>query len=283
MKILVTGSKGQLGSELKALSQNFKQLKFLFTDVEELDICSKEAVDSFFEANSIDFVINCAGYTAVDKAEEESDLAFEINAKSLEFLSQACKIHNACLIHISTDYVFDGLSEIAYLETDTPAPNSVYGHSKLAGEQAIDKYAKNAVIFRTSWLYSAYGNNFVKTMLRLASERDELGIIDDQIGSPTYAKDLAATILNIISNYKPNGVDYYNYSNEGVCSWFEFASAIFELKKITIKINPIETKDYPTAAARPAYSLLDKSKIKNIYNINIPNWKTSLGNCLKLL
>lgn len=283
MKILVTGSKGQLGSELKALSQNFKQLKFLFTDVEELDICSKEAVDSFFEANSIDFVINCAGYTAVDKAEEESDLAFKINAKSLEFLSQACKIHNACLIHISTDYVFDGLSEIAYLETDTPAPNSVYGHSKLAGEQAIDKYAKNAVIFRTSWLYSAYGNNFVKTMLRLASERDELGIIDDQIGSPTYAKDLAATILNIISNYKPNGVDYYNYSNEGVCSWFEFASAIFELKKITIKINPIETKDYPTAAARPAYSLLDKSKIKNIYNINIPNWKTSLGNCLKLL
>lgn len=283
MQILVTGSNGQLGNELKVLSQKFNEIQFIFTDIQELDICSKDAVNSFFEANSIDFVINCAAYTAVDKAEEESDLAFKINAQSLEILAQACTKHQACLIHISTDYVFDGLSKLPYVETDLPAPNSVYGHSKLAGEQAIEKYAKNAVIIRTSWLYSAYGNNFVKTMLRLASERDEIGVVSDQIGSPTYAMDLAEAILQIVSNYNPNGIDYFHYSNEGVCSWFEFAQLIFKLKDFKIKVNPLETKDYPTDAARPAYSLLDKSKIKKIYNINIPNWKDSVEECLKLL
>lgn len=283
MQILVTGSNGQLGSELKALSQNFNEIQFLFTDIQELDICSKDSVNSFFETNSFDFVINCAAYTAVDKAEEEAEFAVMINSTAVEILAQACKKHNAVLIQISTDYVFDGLSQIPYVESDKPAPNSVYGHSKLAGEQAIEKYANNAVIIRTSWLYSAYGGNFVKTMLRLASERDELGIVSDQIGSPTYAKDLAEAILQIVNSYTPNGIDYFHYSNEGICSWYEFAKAIFDLKSINIRINPIETKDYPTPAARPAYSLLDKSKIKKIYNINIPNWKDSLEECLKLL
>lgn len=283
MQILVTGSNGQLGSELKVLSHKLKEIQFIFTDIQELDICSKESVNLFFESNYIDFVINCAAYTAVDKAEKESELAIKINAKSLEIMAQACHRYASCLIHISTDYVFDGLSKLPYLETDLPAPNSVYGHSKLAGEQAINKYANNAVIIRTSWLYSAYGANFVKTMLRLAKERDELGVVCDQIGSPTYAKDLAETILQIIKTYKSNGVDYFHFSNEGNCSWYEFACKIFKLKGIKIKVNPIETKDFPTPAARPAYSLLDKSKIKKIYKISIPNWETSLEDCLKLL
>jgi dTDP-4-dehydrorhamnose reductase len=283
MNILVTGSKGQLGSELSELSVNHSQLNFFFTDVDELDICDSEKLESFLMDNNISYIINCAAYTAVDKAESEKELAFKVNAEAVKVLSRSSTKHNAPLIHISTDYVFDGKSGIPYTEDDPTEPNSVYGHSKLAGEKAIEDYASNAIIIRTAWLYSSYGSNFVKTMIRLGNERDNLGVVADQIGSPTYAKDLAKAILTIIDAKPPKGVHYYHYSNEGSCSWFEFAEEIFKQKNIKVNLKALETKDYPTPANRPSFSLLDKTKIKTDFDVYIPDWKESLSKCLKKL
>lgn len=283
--ILVTGANGQLGTAIKQLSKKNKDLSFIFTDVDELDITSLDALDSFFQENTVDYIVNCAAYTAVDKAETDTETAHLLNAMApLNLLKQA-EQHNAKLIHISTDYVFDGLGFRPYTETDKPHPQSAYGQTKLHGETNIS-YSPNVIIIRTSWLYSTTGNNFVKTVLRLASERDKLTIVSDQIGTPTFAGDLAEMILEIITQsvknkFFANGI--YHYSNEGVCSWYDFAKAILEIKKIKIPVLPIRTEDFPTPAPRPFYSVLDKTKIKNSFNLIIPHWRDSLADCLSKL
>ncbi len=277
--ILITGANGQLGSEIKYLSQ-FHNLSFLFTDIDELDIIRIDDVRVFFSSQKIDYVVNCAAYTEVDKAEEEKELAELVNHTAAQNLAIISKEFKAKLIHISTDFVFDGNSSIPYTEKDKTNPISVYGTTKLAGEKAVLKYGGEIIILRTSWLYSSYGNNFVKTILRLSKERDSLGIVSDQIGTPTYARDLAETILHIIhSGNFQHGI--YHYSNEGTASWYDFAKAIVEMAGLKCKIYPIETSQYPTPAKRPSFSLLNKSKIKSVYNINIPDWKKSLEKWIK--
>ena len=239
---------------------------------------------SYFKSNTFNLVINCAAYTAVDKAEDEEELAFKVNAEGTKNLLEACEPVGAKFIHYSTDYVFDGSSKEPYTELDTPNPNSVYGASKLKGEEYILANQKvKSIILRTSWVYSSYGNNFVKTMIRLGSEREELGVVADQIGSPTYAKDLAKDTLSILNkeNYNWSQGDVFHYSNNGSCSWFEFARTIFELTNITIQLNQLKTEDYPTKASRPKYSLLDKSKFESTFNIQIRDWKSSLLDMLK--
>ena len=279
--ILVTGANGQLGSEIKELSQNYKYNIF-FTDVKLLDISNKKAIEDFIKQNSIDTIINCAAYTAVDKAEEEKELADKINHIAVKNLAEVSKEFDISLVHISTDYVFNGLSYRPYKESDKTEPQSVYGSTKLMGEEAmIDISPKNSIIIRTSWLYSTFGANFVKTMLIVGRERESLNVIFDQIGTPTYAKDLADTILNILPKLNNKDVEIYHYSNEGVCSWFDFAKAIFELEGMDIKVNPILSEAYPTPAKRPYYSVLDKSKIKKNFDIEISYWKNSLIDCLK--
>jgi len=278
--ILVTGSKGQLGNAIKKISSKLINSNFFFTDIEELDITSYDQIGKFIQKNKINIVINCAAYTAVDQAETDREKAFLINVTAVEYLSIQAKANNATLIHISTDYVFDGTSHIPYKETDIPDPKSYYGLTKYEAEQKIEQFAENAIIIRTSWLYSEYGNNFVKTMIRLGNEKESLNVINDQFGSPTYAADLADTIINL-TQVRIKGITFYNYSNEGSCTWYEFAKAIMELKKINCVVNPITTEEYPTAAVRPKYSLLDKSKIKKELNIEIPFWKESLKTCLK--
>jgi dTDP-4-dehydrorhamnose reductase len=280
MKILVTGSNGQLGNGLRELSDKYLGFKFLYTDLKELDIASEAGVNDLFNEFMPDAVINCAAYTAVDKAESEKNTAFLINSKAVEFLSKASARCGSFMVHISTDYIFDGKSYSPYFETDNPNPLSVYGKSKYAGELAILNYAAKALIIRTSWLYSEYGNNFVKTIRKLAKERDSLNVVYDQIGTPTYARDLAETILNILpKTISSSGVQIFNYSNEGVASWYDFAKAIVDLSGIKCKINPIRTTDYPQAAVRPFYSVLDKSKIKAKFSIEIPHWSDSLKEC----
>ncbi|PKP34146.1 MAG: dTDP-4-dehydrorhamnose reductase [Bacteroidetes bacterium HGW-Bacteroidetes-17] len=278
--ILVTGSNGQLGNAIKKISSKLINYNFLFTDIEELDITSYEQIGKFIHKNKINIVINCAAYTAVDQAETDREKAFLINVTAVEYLSIQAKANNATLIHISTDYVFDGSSQIPYKETDLPDPKSYYGLTKYEAEQKIAQFAENAIIIRTSWLHSEYGHNFVKTMIRLGYERESLNIINDQFGSPTYAADLADTIIKL-TQATIKGIIFYNYSNEGSCTWYEFAKAIMELKKINCVVNPITTEEYPTAAVRPKYSLLDKSKIKKELDIEIPFWKESLKTCLK--
>ena len=279
--ILVTGANGQLGSEIKELSDNQRN-NYFFTDRNELDITRKEAIENFCIENNIDVIINCAAYTAVDKAEEDEVTADEINHLAVKYLAQISKAKNIKLIHISTDYVFDGKNFKPYDETDETNANSIYGQTKLDGEKALQKInPEKSIIIRTSWVYSAFGNNFVKTMLRLGKERNELGVIFDQVGTPTYAKDLAKTILESIPQLHNKNVEIYNYSNEGVCSWYDFAKAIFEISGIQCEVTPIETVEYPTPAARPYYSLLNKSKIKKEYNITIPYWRDSLKECLE--
>jgi len=282
MNILVTGSNGQLGSEIKSLSKNYPY-KFFFTDKNELDISKKEDVSKFIEENNIDLIINCAAYTAVDKAEEEQELADLINYKAVKYLAKIAKDNNIVLIHISTDYVFDGKNYRPYKEDDKTNPQGVYGLTKLKGEKAFIEEGANGIIIRASWVYSSFGHNFVKTMLRL-KDKKELSVVFDQVGTPTYAKDLARVILEIIKNelnkLKGKKAEIYHYSNEGVCSWYDFAKAIFEIKNIHINVNPIETKDYPTPAKRPHYSVLNKSKIKNEFNIKIPYWRESLEKML---
>ena len=286
MNVLVTGANGQLGSELQYLINQEHGLnnKFFFTDKDKLDVTKKEEIEKFVKENNINLIINCAAYTVVDKAEEEKELANLINHKAVKYLAEISTENDITLIHISTDYVFDGKNYKPYKEDDKTNPQGIYGFTKLKGEEAFINSNTRGIIIRTSWVYSNFGHNFVKTMLRL-KDRKELSIVFDQIGTPTYARDLAKAILEIIDkNYeKLNNfkAEIFHYSNEGVCSWYDFAKAIFDMKGINIKINPIETKDYPTPAKRPYYSVLDKSKIKKELDIKIPYWRESLKICLK--
>jgi len=282
--ILVTGGNGQLGSELKDFSKNYPKYNFYFTDVQELDITNEEAVKVFIEKNRIHIIINCAAYTAVDKAESDYELSDKINHLAVKNFAEIAIKKKIQLIHVSTDYVFDGTNYKPYVETDIPNPQSVYGTTKLAGETAMQLIApRNSIIIRTSWVYSSYGNNFVKTILRLGKEREELGVIFDQVGAPTYARDLANTILEIIPQIKNDTVEVFHYSNEGVCSWYDFSKIIFGIKKVNIKVNAITTDKYPTAAKRPFYSVLNKRKIKETYKVKIPFWKDSLELCIEKL
>ncbi len=275
--ILITGGNGQLGSELAEIAPNYPYYNFLFTDDKDLDITNHNAVAAFVKINNITVIINCAAYTAVDKAESEPELADAINHLAVANLAQIAKENNIKLIHISTDYVFDGTNYKPYVESDTPNPQSVYGKTKLDGELAMQKInPSNSIIIRTSWVYSKFGNNFVKTMLRLAKIKDEISVVSDQIGSPTNAKDLAEVILTILPKINNNTVEVFHYSNEGVCSWYDFAKAIFKIKGITIKVNPICSAQYPTSVDRPFYSVLNKNKVKIMYHIKIPHWNTSI-------
>ena len=283
-RVLVTGSRGQLGSEINYLSLNDKLNIFFFTDKSELDISDEDSVDSFVAQNEITAIVNCAAYTRVDAAEDNPELCDNINHKAVYILGVIAKKYNCKLIHISTDYVFDGTAHEPYREDDQVNPISIYGKTKLAGEKVLRSLElKNSVIFRTSWVYSSYGNNFVKTMLKLAETRSELNVIFDQIGTPTYARDLAQTILNILEELESETTETYHFSNEGVCSWFDFAKAIFEISGVDIKVGAIQGADYPTKASRPFYSVLNKSKIKKEFNIEIPYWKDSLKKCIKNL
>ena len=282
MNVLVTGANGQLGSEIRSISASYEAYSFFFCASKELNICDHKEVSNFIEANEIDTIINCAAYTAVDKAEGNLELADAVNHQAVANLAKIAVAKTIRLIHISTDYVFDGTNHQPYTESDTTNPQSVYGVTKLAGEKAmLTANPPNSIIIRTSWVYSNFGNNFVKTMLRLSQEKDQLGIIVDQIGTPTYAEDLAKSILAILPQLNAQTVEIYNYSNEGVCSWYDFAKAIFEIKGISIKVKPIESTEYPTPAKRPFYSVLNKRKIKDHFELVIPNWKEALKHSLK--
>lgn len=281
--VLITGTNGQVGSEIKILSNDYNY-NFFFTTRDTLDITNSNEIKSFIESNKINTIINCSAYTAVDKAETDISNADLVNRKAVKKLAKISEEKNIKLVHISTDYVFDGTNHKPYCEQYQTNPKSVYGSSKLAGENEMIKInPKNSIIIRTSWVYSSFGNNFVKTMIRLGREKDELGVIFDQIGTPTYAQDLAKVILDIIPKITNNKVEIYNYSNEGVLSWYDFAKEIMKMAKIDCTINAIETYQYPTPANRPHYSLLNKSKIKNEFNIAIPFWKDSLDKCLRIL
>lgn len=284
-KILITGSNGQLGSEIRGLAASYPDFRFMYTDVDELDLTNRNAIHDMFAREHFDVCVNCAAYTAVDKAEDDRDLALLINATAVEYLARECAAHHVVLVHVSTDYVFDGTHHQPYVETDEPSPNSYYGVTKLAGEKAVQQFAETAVILRTAWLYSAFGNNFVKTMLRLGKERDSLGVVVDQIGTPTYAGDLAKAILDLVANDKIENqkIELYHYSNEGVISWYDFAKAIMREAGVDCQVNAIESKDFPAKANRPFYSVLNKAKIKNKANIKVPYWLDSLNIVLKQL
>ena len=275
--ILVTGGKGQLGSELKEIAPNYQDYNFLFTDVKDLDITNHAVVAAFIEIYNINIIINCAAYTAVDKAESEPELADAINHLAVANFAQIAKEKNIKLIHISTDYVFDGTNYKPYIETDTPNPQSVYGQTKLDGELAIQAVnPSNSIIIRTSWVYSNFGSNFVKTMLRLGKEHEKINVVSDQVGSPTYAGDLAKVILKILPTIKNEQVAIYHFANSGTCSWSEFAKAIFEIKGLKVMVHPILTSQYPTIAKRPKYSVLGTDKILMGFGICIPTWRDSL-------
>ena len=282
-RVLITGSKGQLGSEIKALSDQY-DYHFFFADRHTLDITNEANIRQYIQTHQIDTIINCAAYTAVDKAETEQELADAINHLAVKTLAQIAKAQNIKLIHISTDYVFDGQNFKPYTEEDPTDPKGVYGNTKCDGEKALLAInPASSIIIRTSWVYSSFGANFVKTMIRLGKEKESLGVIFDQVGTPTYARDLAQTILDILPNIKNEHVEMYHYSNEGVLSWYDFAKEIMRMAKLSCTINPIETKEYPTPASRPHYSLLNKSKIKRDFGIIIPYWKDSLDQCLRSL
>lgn len=282
MNILITGCNGQLGNELQLLEKNYSEHTFFNTDVHELDITNAEAIDKFVSSNNIDIIINCAAYTAVDKAESNKELCQVLNADAPAYLAKAISKRNGWMIQVSTDYVFDGTKNTPYVETDSPCPNSVYGSTKLDGEKAVEQACKNIMIIRTAWLYSSFGNNFVKTMMRLGKEKDELNVIFDQIGTPTYARDLAVAIMTAVEKGIVPGI--YHFSNEGVISWYDFTKAIHRLSGITsCHVRPIHTEEYPTAATRPHYSVLDKTKIKKTYGIEIPYWEDSLAECINIL
>ena len=282
MNILITGCNGQLGNEMQLLEEKNPQHTFFNTDVSELDITDQSAINEFVNSNKIDGIVNCAAYTAVDKAESNKQLCKLLNTEAPGFLAEAIEKRYGWIIQISTDYVFDGTKHTPYVETDKPRPNSVYGSTKLLGETEVAKHCKNAMIIRTAWLYSIYGNNFVKTMIRLGEEKSQLGVIFDQIGTPTYAGDLANVIMVAINKGVYPGV--YHFSNEGVISWFDFTKAIHRIAGIkSCNVKPLHTKEYPTPAARPAYSVLDKTKIKETYGIEIPYWEDSLKECVERL
>ena len=282
MRILVTGSNGQLGSEMVALQAQQTHHQWFNLDINELDITDKNAVEQFVVNNKIDGIINCAAYTNVDKAEEDVALCYKVNRDAPQYLAQAIEKVGGFIIHISTDYVFDGTNNIPYTEQDKPNPVTIYGKSKIEGEQYVCESCKQHIIIRTAWVYSSYGKNFVKTMIKLGKEKPSLGVIFDQIGSPTYARDMAKAIITIVNQGIIPGI--YNFSNEGVISWYDFTKHIHQLANITsCEVAPIHTADYPTLAQRPHFSVLDKTKIKNTYNIEIPYWRDSLEECIQLL
>lgn len=282
MNILITGCNGQLGNEMQLLERENPQHKWYNTDVDELDITNQAAIESYVANHDINGIVNCAAYTAVDKAESNKQLCTALNTEAPAYLAMAMEKRNGWLIQISTDYVFDGTKHTPYTETDTPCPDSVYGSTKLAGELAVQKLCRRTMIIRTAWLYSTFGNNFVKTMIRLGQEKDRLGVIFDQIGTPTYAHDLAVAILTAIEQGVEPGV--YHFSNEGVISWYDFTKAIHRIAGITnCDVAPLHTSEYPTPAKRPAYSVLDKTKIKETFHLTIPYWEESLEKCIKQL
>ena len=282
MNILITGCNGQLGNEMQLLEREYPQHNWFNTDVQELDITDQLAINQFVAEHQIDGVVNCAAYTAVDKAEDNKELCTTLNTVAPSYLAAAVDKRGGWMIQISTDYVFDGTKHTPYVETDTPCPNSVYGSTKLAGEIGVTKFCKRSMIVRTAWLYSTFGNNFVKTMIRLGKEKPELGVIFDQIGTPTYARDLARIIMTVIEKGILPGV--YHFSNEGVISWYDFAKAIHRLAGITTcRVRPLHTAEYPTPAHRPHYSVLDKTKIKSTYQVEIPYWEESLKDCIEKL
>ena len=285
--ILVTGSNGQLGKELKQIAANYSQFNFVFASREDLKLHHFGLVENFFIATKPQYCINCAAYTAVDKAESEQDMAMLVNGEAVAHLAAICKKYQTKFIQISTDYVFDGESETPFKEDDATGPINTYGKSKLLGEQLCIKENTDAIIIRTAWVYSSFGHNFVKTMMRLMNERNELNVVSDQIGSPTYAADLANAILTIINNCQLSIVNWvpgiYHYSNEGKISWFEFALAIKELTGSKAIVHPILTAGYPTPARRPKFSLLNKDRIRTVYQLEIPAWKDSLVNCIQQL
>ena len=296
MRILVTGKNGQLGKSINKIvntgngKNNYQQdNEFIFVGREELDLSSESSISHYFDRNDrFDVIANCAAYTAVNKAEEEQELANQVNHLAVKQLAEISKAQHTKLIHISTDYVFDGESDKPYLESDTPNPINVYGKTKLAGEKTLQAImSTNAIIIRTSWVYSEFNNNFVKTMLRLGQERNELNVVSDQIGSPTYATDLAEVILKIISNKnyqnKEQSTEVYHYSNEGEISWYDFAKEIFKIAKINCKVNPITTQQYTTPAKRPKNTLMNKDKIAETFNFQMVKWKNSSSNCLNQL
>lgn len=284
--ILVTGANGQVGQELRQLAASFSGFNFHFVSRADLDIADGELVQNLFKLQAFDFCINCAAYTAVDTAESEPELAYQINVEGVENLARACQSIGATLLHFSTDYVYHNQQNTPFQEDDPTNPQSVYAKTKLAGEEAAKAACPDTMILRTSWVYSGFGHNFVKTMLRLGKERPELRVVFDQIGTPTYASDLAHTVLQIIQKVTDGEIKketmrgIFHYSNEGVTSWYDFALAIFELENMDCKVQPIETKDYPTPAARPPFSVLNKAKIKDIFGISIPHWRERLKVCL---
>ena len=277
--ILITGANGQLGNEMRLLSSENNQYNYFFTDVQELDICDEQAIQTFVTENQIDVIVNCAAYTAVDKAEDNADLCRKLNAVAPGNLAKAAESRGAAMIQVSTDYVFNGTNHIPYTEEEPTCPASVYGNTKLEGEQNVMSNCSKAIVIRTAWLYSTFGNNFVKTMIRLGKERESLGVVFDQIGTPTYARDLAKAIYAAIYRGVVPGI--YHFSNEGVCSWYDFTLAIHRIAGInTCKVSPLHTADYPAKAARPHYSVLDKTKIKKTFDIEIPHWEVSLQECI---
>jgi dTDP-4-dehydrorhamnose reductase len=281
-RILITGANGQLGNEMRVLSEEYPEHAYFFTDVAELDICNEQAVMDFVKANGIHTIVNCAAYTAVDNAEDRVEFCTRLNADAVGYLAKSAEANGAEFIQISTDYVFDGTAHVPYQETDPTCPESVYGSTKLEGERNALAYCSRAMVIRTAWLYSTFGNNFVKTMIRLGKERDSLGVIFDQIGAPTYARDLARAIFEAIRQGVVPGV--YHFSNEGVCSWYDFTKAIHRLAGITTcQVKPLHTSEYPAKAKRPHYSVLDKSKIKATYGMEVPYWMESLEECIEAL
>jgi dTDP-4-dehydrorhamnose reductase len=290
--ILVTGANGQLGNEIRVISTVYTGYNFLFVAKEDLAIDDPAAVKKYFTRYTIDYCINCAAYTAVDKAETEKEKAYLINAEAVGNLAMVCATHQTIFIHISTDYVFNGTAKTPYKETDTPSPVNLYGASKLKGEALALQNNPHSIIIRTSWVYAAFGNNFVKTMLRLMSERETINVVGDQLGCPTYAADLAGAIMQIVSQLQQGVVmlndslpasTIFNYSNKGIINWYEFATAIKELSGSKCIVNPIPSSQYPTPAKRPQYSVMDTTKIQQTFNLDIPEWKESLKNCLKIL
>ena len=281
MNILITGCNGQLGNEFQKVAKSEIEFKWFFTDIDTLEICDASAVYNYFKENQIDICINCAAYTAVDKAEDEEDKAIAINSEAVKILAETCKSLNVLLIHVSTDYVFDGTSERPYRENDRINPNNIYGKTKAEGEQNIIKSGCYYIIVRTSWLYSSHGNNFVKTMLRLGSEREYVNVVNDQNGNPTWAYDLANAIMILIQRADTHTQEIFHYSNEGITPWSNFAEAILGIGRKKCTVNPIPTKEYPCKAKRPHFSALDKTKIKEFTGIKVPFWKDSLIKCIE--
>jgi dTDP-4-dehydrorhamnose reductase len=282
--ILVTGSNGQLGMELRTLAPDYPFFNFIFTDIAELDITAADKVEKFVAVNEPDVIINCAAYTAVDQAEDEPEKAMWLNRDAVSNLARACDLYDSFLVHISTDFVFDGENTRPYREDDAPCPISVYGLSKLDGEDAMSACLQKGLIIRTSWLYSSFGRNFVKTILKKGSDTDHLDVVDDQFGSPTYARDLARAILDILpSAISANSLELFHYSNEGSCSWYEFAEEIVSIADLQCKVTPIKTVDYPAKAKRPPYSVLDTSLIKERFGLTIRDWRESLRECIGII